>query len=101
MLVTASPDDADAAQTAQALTEGVLIAGRPLMPRSVVEVGPAPLPSGRQGGGASSARSAPAAPKRPILRAGSGHGGGQAVAAARAAIVPSSARANSAVGGRR
>ena len=100
MLVTASPDDADAAQTAQALTEGVLIAGRPLMARTVVEVGPAPPPSSKHGGSAS-ARGPPPGAKRPILRAGSGHGGGQAVAAARAAVVPTSARVSSSAGGRR
>jgi len=100
LLVTASPDDADAAQTAQALTEGVLIAGRPLMPRSVVEVGPAPPPPSKHGGSASARGPQPGA-KRPILRAGSGHGGGQAVAAARAAVIPTSARVSSSAGGRR
>ena len=59
LLVTASPDAADAAQTLQALEEGVAVAGRALPDKVVVELG------------------APPAPAPGFLRAGSGGGGGK------------------------
>jgi hypothetical protein len=58
MLITASPDAADAAQTAQSLEEGVLVAGRALEEKDVREAGPGPEN------------------RASFLRAGAGAGGG-------------------------
>lgn len=88
MLVTASPEWGDAAQTAQALAEGVIIAGRPLEEKAVVELGPTAddraggfgrVPAGAAAAGGAGAAARPGG--RPILRAGGGTGGGKRVSA--------------------
>ena len=60
LLITASPDAADAAQTSQTLEEGVTVAGRAMADKVVVDVG-APAPTARflrAGGGKSAAAAA-------------------------------------------
>jgi hypothetical protein len=47
LLITASPDAADAAQTSQTLEEGVAVAGRTMAAKTVVEIGAPPPPPPR------------------------------------------------------
>ena len=58
MLITASPDEADAMQTAHALEEGVVVAGRCLREKKIRELEPPQIKTSQ------------------ALRAGSGNGGG-------------------------
>jgi hypothetical protein len=113
MLVTASPEAQDASQTAQAMEEGTIIAGRPVPERIVVDVGPSAagaLASAALAGGkltaatvaaaaeamaAAAAAAALLGPKKAILRAGSGGGGGKARTAVPAAGLAPSASSRS------
>lgn len=99
MLVTASPEWGDAAQTAQALAEGVIIAGRPLEEKHVVELGPTAddraggfgrIPAGGAAGGAGALAGGRAGGK-PILRAGGGTGGGKRTSAVAPPPAPAAA----------
>jgi hypothetical protein len=74
MLITASPDAADASQAAQSLEEGVLVAGRELEPKDVREAGPGPEN------------------RATFLRAGAGSGGGGRAGAAAAAAAAAAGR---------
>lgn len=106
MLVTASPEAQDTSQTQQALTEGVIISGRALGEKTVVDLGPdfRPPPTALYGNDsagnaaravaiaaeaqAQAAAAAAAARKAKILKAGSGSAGGRKGAAAAPAAGP-------------